>query len=73
MFIGDLLCYDHKVNKCLLLIERFEMEALPTRFLSDCKSFLFLILYFFWHFVHCSNEECNLRVNTFILILVRLY
>ena len=42
MFIGDFLDCDHKLNKCLLFIARFETEALPTRFLSDCKSFLFL-------------------------------
>ena len=46
MFIGDLLGCDHKLNKCLLFIERFDMEALRTRFVSDCKSFLFLFLFF---------------------------
>ena len=45
LFIGDFLVCDHKLNKWLF-IARFEMEALPTRFLSDCKSFLFLFLLF---------------------------
>ena len=46
MFIKDFLVCDHKLNRCLLFIARFEIEALPTRFLSDCKSFLFLFLLF---------------------------
>ena len=59
MFIGDLLGCDHKLNKCLLFISRFEMEALPTRFLSDCKRFLFLFFFNCFAFCFCSNEECK--------------
>ena len=51
---------DHKLNKCLLFIARFETESLPTRFLSDCKSFLFLLFFIVLHFVYCSNEECKM-------------
>ena len=60
MFIGDFLDCDHKLSKCLLFIARFETEALPTRFLSDCKSFLFFIFFIVLHFVDCSNEECEM-------------
>ena len=59
MFIGDLLGCDHKLNKCLLFIARFEPEALPTHFLSDCKRFFFLFFLIVLHFVYCSNEECK--------------
>ena len=57
---GDFLGCDHKLNKCLLFIARIETEALPTRFLSDCKSFLFLFFFIVFHFVYCSNEECKM-------------
>ena len=58
--IGDILGCDHKLNKCLLFIARFETEALPTSFLSDCKNFLFLFFFIALHFVYCSNEECKM-------------
>ena len=51
---------DHKLNKCLLFIARFETESLPTRFLTDCKSFLFLLFFIVLHFVYCSNEGCKM-------------
>ena len=74
MFIGDVLVCDHKLSKFLLFITRFEMEAWPTGFLSDCKSFFFFISIFL-HFVYSSVPRKNVkwRVNTFILIFVHLF
>lgn len=60
MCIGDFLGCEHKLNKCLLFIARFEMEAWPTRFLSDCKRFSFLFFFIVLHSVYCSNEECEM-------------
>lgn len=60
MFIGDVLVCDHKPNKCLLFITRFEMEAWPTRFFSDCKRFFFYFYFFPFCLLVCSKEECKM-------------
>ena len=73
MCIGDFLCCDHKLNKCLLFIARLETEALPTRFLSDCKNFLSLFFLLFCILFTVLMKIVKWRVNTFILIFVRLY
>ena len=60
MFVGDFLGCDHKLNKCLLFLARFETKALPTRFLSDCKSLLLIYFLIVLLFVYYSNEECKM-------------
>ena len=50
MFIGDFLDFDHKLNKCLLFIARFETEALQHVFFQIVKVFCF---YFFYCFAFC--------------------